>query len=252
MDIAEKVKFIQSAMVPMARHTYPYIAGVVAIEDGETGWLVGSALRCSIAGRRAIVTAAHVIHKARAGGRFAIAAARGHGPFELHGAPDHVDLLRDVAIYYLPDEYPAEDVAFWPDDRVDVAEDSLATDYLFVHGFPERRSRFTPLLGGLVSQSFPYGAMLRVEELPPSLEPFQFAMDFDPASMFAPDGGEADWLDPHGLSGSPVWRIGAAGQQVDAWRPELSLLVGVVTTWFPNERLILATKVASLPSLFSR
>lgn len=252
MDVADKIKFIQSTMAPMAWHTHPHIAGVVAVEDADTGRHVGSALRVSVAGRRAIVTAAHVIHEARTSARFAVTAVRGQAPFELRGDPDCIDDDLDVAAYFLSDEYPDDGIAFWPEERVDPTEEKLSTDYLFVHGFPEQRSRFTPLLGGLVKQSFPYGVMLREDELPANMKPFQFAMDFDPANMFLPDGKEADWLDPHGLSGSPVWRIGATGQKVDAWKPELSLLVGIVTTWRPDEKLILATKVAPLLDLLRR
>jgi len=249
MDVADKIKFIQSTMAPMAWHTHPTIAGVVAIEGADVGRHVGSALRISVAGRRAVVTAAHVVAEARKSAQFAVTAVRGDAPFELHGDPDRVDSDLDVAAYFLADDYPDDGIAFWPEERVDATADTLSTDYLFVHGFPESRARSSPLLGGLVKQSFPYGAMLREDELPTSMKPFQFAMDFDPANMFLTDGRAADWLDPHGLSGSPVWRIGASGQKVDAWKPELSMLVGIVTAWRPDEKLILATRAAPLLDL---
>lgn len=249
MEIDEKIRFVQSTIEPMAWHTHACIAGVVAVENAEIGRHVGTGLRFSIAGRRVIVTAAHVIHEARRSERFAVTAVRGQPPFELHGDPDRVDEERDVGAYFITDEYPGDGIAFWPEERVDVTDEKLSTDYLFVHGFPERRSRFTPLLGGLVSQSFPYGVMLREDDLPANMEPFQFAMDFDPSNMFLQDGKPAEWLDPHGLSGSPVWRIGATGQKVDAWKPELAMLVGVVTAWRPDEKLLLATKVTHVLSL---
>lgn len=252
MDVADKIKFIQSTMEPMAWHTYPAIAGVVGIEDADTGRHVGSAVRLAVAGRCAIVTAAHVIREARTSARFAVTAVRGGAPFELSGDPDRVDDELDVAAYFLPDEYPKDGIGFWPEERVDPTDEKLSTDSLFVHGFPEQRARFTPLLGGLVKRSFPYGVMLREDDLPANMKPFQFAMDFDPANMFLPDGNGAEWLDPHGLSGSPVWRIGATGQKVDAWKPDLALLVGIVTTWCPDEKLILATKVAPLLDLLRR
>ncbi|MGK4000185.1 hypothetical protein [Sorangium sp. So ce1024] len=249
MEIDAKIRFVQSTIEPMAWHTYASIASVIGVEDIETGRHVGSALRFSIAGRRTILTAAHVIHEARRSERFAVSAARGQPPFELHGAPDRVDEERDLAAYFLTDDYPSDGIAFWPEDRVDATDGKLSTDYLFVHGFPERRSRFAPLLGGLVSQSFPYGVMLREDDLPADMKSFQFAMDFDPSNMFLQDGKPAEWLDPHGLSGSPVWRIGATGQKMDAWKPELAMLVGVVTAWRPDEKLLLATKVTHVLSL---
>lgn len=249
MDVAEKIRFVQSTIEPMAWHTYPHIAGVVAVEDASTGRHVGSALRLSFAGRRCVLTAAHVIEQARHEDRFAVTAVRGQAPFELRGAPDRLDERSDLAAYFLPSDYPDDGISFWPAERIDSSEEKLSTDVLFVHGFPGVRARFIALLGGLVKQSFPYGVMLREDDLPEDMEPFQFAMDFDPANMLGPDGKQAEWLDPRGLSGSPVWRIGASGQKVDAWKPELSLLVGVVTAWRPDEKLLLATKAADILSL---
>jgi hypothetical protein len=40
------------------------------------------------------------------------------------------------------------------------------------------------------------------------------------------------------LPGEPC-RIGASGQKADAWTPDLCLLVGIVTTWCPDEKVIL-------------
>jgi len=252
MDVAKKIEFIQSTMEPMAWHTYPYLAGVLAVRDADTGRHVGSALRLSLAGRRCIVTAAHVVHEASSGGRVAVSAVRGQAPYELRGAPDGVDKTLDVAAYLLPPDYPDEGISFWPSERADTTKEKLRTDYLFVHGFPDSRARFSPLLDGIVESSFPYGAMLREDDLPEGVAPFQFAMDFDPASMFGADGAQAEWLDPYGLSGSPVWRIGASGQKVDAWKPDLSMLVGIVTTWRPDEKLLLATMVGPVLDVLSR
>ncbi len=91
--------------------------------------------------------------------------------------------------------------------------------------------------------------MRREDDLPDNMKPFQFAMDFDPANMFLGDEKTADWIDPHGLSGSAVWRIGASGQKVNTWKPEMSLLVGIVTAWRPDEKLLLATNVRCLLDL---
>jgi hypothetical protein len=247
MDVDDKIRFVLSTVEPMASYTRRHITGVLTVEDeGSTGRHVGSAMRLSLDGRRRLVTAARVIERARRGGRFAIGAGDGQVPFELRGAPDLFDEGLDIAAYFLPPDYPADDVSFWPDERVDTGEERLATDYLFVHGFPGVRAHFSPGLGGLIKSSLPYGVMLRDEDLPASMAPYQFALDFDPANMLSPDGRPAEWLDPRGLSGSPVWRIGASGQKVDAWKPELSLLVGVVTTWLPDEKLLLATKAGPL------
>jgi hypothetical protein len=248
MEVEQKIKFVQSTIEPMAWHTYPHIAGIVAVEGANAGRHVGSAVRCRVASRHVLVTAAHVAHEAQTAEQWAVTAVRGQPPFAL-GKPDLIDETFDLAAYFLPEDYPMNGLADWPDERIDATETHLSTDYLFMHGFPDKRARFSPLLGGLVKQSLPYGVMRREDDLPDNMKPFQFAMDFDPANMFLGDEKAADWIDPHGLSGSAVWRIGASGQKVNTWKPEMSLLVGIVTAWRPDEKLLLATNVRCLLDL---
>ncbi len=243
MDVDDKIKFIRSTLNRMAWHTYPYISSIVGVEDESSGQHVGSAVRVILHGHRAIVTAAHVIEQARSSyPRFALTAVRGGAPYELHGPPAHLDRERDLAAYFLPDDYPDEGIAFWLADRADTEGDKLATDYLFVHGFPAVQSRFSGLAGGLLDRSLPYGVMQREDDLPADIAPFQFAMDFDPGNFQGQNGQSIEWVDPHGLSGSPVWRIGASGQPMNEWSPELCLAVGVVTQWRPDEKILVATR----------
>jgi hypothetical protein len=244
MDVDEKIQFVLGTVEPMALHTRPYVASVVGVEpDGGAGRHVGSALRVVVGGRRAIVTAAHVLAQAREQfGRVAVSATRGAAPHEVTGAVAALDEVRDVAVLPLDDAYPTDGIAFWPADRPDPEPERVATDFLFVHGFPAVLSRFSELANGLVSRSLPYGVMQRDDDLPPDLHDFQFAMDFDPQNLLGPDGQRAEWLDPHGLSGSPVWRIGASGLAVDRWPPGRAVLVGVVTQWRPDEKLLVATR----------
>jgi hypothetical protein len=154
--------------------------------------------------------------------------------------------VRDLAIYFLSDDYPSAELGFWSEARMDSEDERLSTDLLFLHGFPAVSSRFSAVDGGIVSRSFPYGVMLREDSLPVDIQGFQFAMDFDPENMLDPEGRRADWLEPSGLSGCPVWRIGASGRRADTWSPDRSLLVGVVTQWRSVERLLLATKCSAL------
>jgi hypothetical protein len=147
----------------------------------------------------------------------------------------------------LPDDYPCSDVSFWPSARVDRSLNRLSTDYLFLHGFPGQSSYPSRLLGGIVSRSLPYGAMQRLENLPPNLERFQFAVEYDPAVMVNETGAAQDLVDPHGLSGSPVWRIGVSGRSSREWKPTDSLLVGILTQWRPNEKVLIATSTEKLP-----
>lgn len=151
-------------------------------------------------------------------------------------------------MYFLPGDYPAtHGLEFWPSDRVDRDGAKLSTDYLFLHGFPGSQSYSSQLLQGVVSKSLPYGAMQRLDNLPPDLEPYQFAIEYAPAGMLTESGSPAEAVDPHGLSGSPVWRMGISGRTRSDWRLEDSLLVGVVTQWRPDENVLIATSSDRLP-----
>ena len=91
--------------------------------------------------------------------------------------------------------------------------------------------------------------MQRIENLPEKLEPFPFALNFDPKQIQAEPGCPQDLPDPHGLSGSPVFRIGASGRSAKDWAPEWAELVGVVTQWRQDHELLVGTKASELLKL---
>lgn len=247
LSLQQKEAFIRDALSTMAEHTFGSICSVIGVFDQRMGRHYGSALRCMLNGRRAILTAFHVIDAARQAPRgLAISTGYGRPPYIVHG-PVNVDHIADMAVYFLPDENSCPDATFWPSARIDRSLQRLSTDYLFLHGFPGKDSYPSRLLGGVVSKSLPYGAMQRLEKLPPDLEPFQFAVEYDPVGMVNQTGVPQELVDPHGLSGSPVWRIGVSGRSSRQWKPTDSLLVGILTHWRPDEKLLLATSIEELP-----
>ena len=249
MQLEEKIRFALSSVPRMAKYTLPYVASVIGVTDKQGGEHVGSALRCMLGGRRTIVTALHVLEKALADRYEAVAVSAGYGmpPFVI-GGQIHFDHQADLAVYILPEEYPQHDtIAFWPEARIDCTAERLSTDYLFFHGFPGERSYSSRLLTGVISKSLPYGVMQRVDDLPGNLEPCQFAMYFDPHGMRLDSGQPLDGFpDPHGLSGSPVWRIGASGRPAKDWIPDWSLLVGIVTQWRTGDEILVATNAVKI------
>jgi hypothetical protein len=246
LSLQEKEAFVRRALSVMAQHTFGFICSVFGVSDPEMGHHCGSALRCKLNGRRAILTALHVIEEANEPLGLAISTGYGERPYVVHG-PVNVDRVADLAVYFLPDDYPCPDTSFWPSPRIDRSLDRLSTDYLFLHGFPGKTSYSSRLVGGVVNKSLPYGAMQRIENLPANLHPFQFAVEYDPAGMVSEVGVAQDLIDPHGLSGSPVWRIGVSGRSSNEWKPSDSLLVGILTQWRPDEKVLIATSTEKLP-----
>jgi hypothetical protein len=248
LSLQEKEAFLRIALADMAKHTFTFICSVIGVWDETLGRHCGSALRCNLNGRRAILTAHHVITEAASAPLgLAVSTAYGTPPYLVHG-PVNIDPIADLAVYFLPDDYPCSDAAFWPSERIERSPEKLATDYLFLHGFPGKTSRPSRLLGGVISKSLPYGAMQRLDNVPTHLRPFEFAVEYDPVGMANEKGMSQDAVDPHGLSGSPVWRIGVSGRSSREWRPEDSLLVGVLSQWHPEKAVLIATSTDRIPA----
>jgi hypothetical protein len=248
LSLQEKEAFVRGALSAMAEHTFGMICSVIGVSDTTRGRHYGSALRCNCNGRRALLTALHVLEEAKKEPRgLALSTGYGKPPYVVHGEV-HIDPIADLAVYFLPEDYPCPAESFWPSARIDHSLDKLATDYLFLHGFPGQTSYPSLLLGGVVSKSLPYGAMQRLDDLPPNLQPFQFAIEYDPVGMVNEIGIAHDLVDPRGLSGSPVWRIGVSGRSSREWTPSDSLLVGILTQWRPDEKVLIATSTEKLPT----
>jgi Trypsin-like peptidase domain len=246
----DPVEFVKSTVRPMAEHTFPYITSIVGIIDGKEGDFVGSGFRLTLDGRPFLVTAKHVVDEANRydlGAGFV--AARGAPPHRLRATPDLANDGTDLAVYDLSSAPTGEELRFWPRSRIDTAAEPRSRDYLFVHGFPGERSRF--LFGDLHSKSLPYGVMERDDDLPSDLRSHEFAMDYDPANMLLERGGNADLVAPPGLSGSPVFRIGAGAKPPEQWEPDQSMIVGVVTRWNHDKKVLLATGANALVDLLT-
>jgi hypothetical protein len=250
-----KEQFILSTIRPMAEYTFPFITSVVGINDVKYGEHVGSGLRAIVNGRRAVVSARHVIEQAASYPmKFALSAGYGQPPYVVAGKIE-LDPVGDLAVYYLADDFPrdAPGVAFWPEERIQRSSERLATDFLFTHGFPGDRARFSPLGQGLVNRSLPYGAMQRLDPAVAGLEQHQLAIEFDPTGMREMDGKSGEtFVDPRGLSGSPVWRIGISGRAREEWSPALSLVVGFLVQWHPDDKVLVATSAERLSEILNR
>lgn len=250
----DPVEFVKGTVSPMAHYTFPYITGIVGVIDANEGEHVGTGFRCVFGGRRCLITAKHVIDEANSYSMGpAFVAQRGAPPVPLLRTPDIALSSVDLAVYFLPDATDTEDARFWPEARIDMSAENRAADYLFIHGFPGERARFA--FGDLHKESLPYGVMERDDDLPLDKRAEEFAVDYDYKNMLLETTGGAvgdlveHRLGPPGLSGSPVWRIGARRIAPEQWSPERCQLVGVVTRWNHDKKVLLAVGAAELVKL---
>ena len=253
---AEREAFLASTIQPMAEFTLPFIVGITGVESPQKGIHLGSGFRCILDGQRCVVSAQHVIAEAKqAYDHFTISTGYGFKPFVFYGEVLMNPGL-DVAICFLPDDYPVDQdrrkIDFWPQDRFDLDGSRRATDYLFLHGYPGERSRFDEVARGVSSRSLPYGAVEQLTGLPPTAKAHNFALNYDLANIQTPQGPLAELVDPHGLSGCGIWRIGIDGGSASSWRPQDCLLVGVQIEYHENEKLLLATNISEVIDLLNR
>jgi hypothetical protein len=282
----EKRKFVFSTLRPMAKHTLPCLTQVVGVIDDSHGEFLGTGFFCRIDGRQAVVTAAHVLRNAAKTGLYnSLSFSRGSGevPAIVAGKIRYFDEF-DLAIYLPERNFPiGQTKTFWAEDRIEHDRERAKTDYLFVQGFPARFSRNSKLLGGLVSETLSSGAMMRLstedslstpsdpDALPEGLlQSHQLALNFsfEAENFEGPDGQVSsgvisDWQElfvpgegetfpgqrtrgAYGLSGSPVWRIGASDQPTWEWTPLASRLIGIVTDWNFDHKILIATSATKL------
>jgi hypothetical protein len=262
MDLQEKIEFALGTIPRMAKYTFPYLAQFFGCKDQARGEPLGSGLFCRLSGRSVMVTALRVVLEGL-GDDYAYlavsAAGAGTKPHVISGLIRR-DPSTDLAILPVPEDFPyAAELSYWPEDRIDVDLDRLSTDFLFIHGYPGVRSQNYPLPidARVLSRTLPYGVMQRLDDLPDDLGPHQFAVDFDITRCQAEQGGPAGELfdpfkGPRGLSGSPVWRIGASGRRIAEWSPDWAQLVGILTGWNEERRVLVATRASKVLELAAR
>lgn len=260
MDMNDKLRFIQESLAPMKEHTFQYICSFFGVADeGRTGKFFGTAFRCLINKKKAVITCFHVLDQAMSCEGLAVSRGYGAAPCSI-GEEFLWDDKNDLVIHFLPEDYDPDDrLTYLSESRFDTSLARLGSDYLFLHGFPAAPEII--VWGGQSAhlRSFPYGAMqIADHEVPPEagLGPNDFALYFNDDSLMSETYSQTLQQEslalpnPKGLSGSPVFRIGISGRKASEWRPEWSLLVGVVKQWDPKHKLLVATKAPCILELY--
>src|SRR5262245_55269855 len=91
LSLPQKEAFVLGALSGLAQYTFDFICSVYGVADPKMGRHYGSALRCKLNGRRAIVTALHVIEAAEKEPLgLTISTGYGKPPYVVHG-PVNID-----------------------------------------------------------------------------------------------------------------------------------------------------------------
>lgn len=223
------------------------VYGSLSLTEGE---LLGSGTLLDLWGETFLLTADHVLRplfamkSASERLYIALACSKDDGetpgvlPTHWYGRPPPID----VAATSLGS-------AQWSSTRVPlasrlVAPNSAVADrgLLFIHGYPGARSRAFSF--GTASKSLPYlsgpADIQGVSWFDPEVH---FGVRYDPDRLIGEHGQPADFVDPHGLSGSAVWAVNGAAD-VDDWTPSHNArVIGIVTAWSQSDHALVATRI---------
>lgn len=219
--------------------TYPHIFAVVGRIDDEQGEHVGTGFFVRLDGLLWAVTASHVVAEAIA--KFGSAAMRGPEHVQIVDAWIHSDMQLDLCAAAVPVAVST----MKPIARSQLKADSndASEHHIFIQGFPQKRGRFHALLGGVAATTLPFVTYLHHSQSRHHVADVNFPIEWPAAELDMPDevGGHISLPQPFGMSGSPVWAMGA-----DATSPEIPALIGVATHWDQEGRALLVTRVERL------
>ena len=163
-DLDDKHTFVFEAGKLLQAFCNDFVTRVFAVHaDNSPAEHRGTALMCTIDGRRAFVTANHVLTQIAADPRFrtfGISAMREGAQCTIRQFDD-----LDIAVI-IPDGTPdvRETKGFWPAERSDANIGALKDDYLMVHGYPCRLSRFFAMIDGYNSETYTHCTSIRPRE----------------------------------------------------------------------------------------
>lgn len=225
----------------LANHTANHLLGMYHVIDENYGKLHGTGLFIKFGDEPYIISAGHIFSTG-----MPLAAFGGDGKkfFPLsnptQGVGDPVDLgltrLDRSALTEITDRAPIEPSRFGSSQDLD-------GEAIFLHGYPDDRSRFSPLSNGIRSKSLPY--LTEIIPIPAGTvyddESF-IAVAYDPTKALDEDDREVPLPLAYGMSGAPVWATRSRYYRADEWGPEHAQIVGIAHHWLPEHKCIIATR----------
>jgi len=240
------------------RRTFP--AGIYGVVDENYGELVGTGTIVEIYGDSYLLTAAHVMKSANDKSRFRDIAFSIYAgkypividknisvteePYDLALAELAEDDLKSKIIYLPGSLDPGKDFAPLNAVReLAFSSQNLSSEELFfVHGLPGVRSRFTMFDNARHSSTLPYTATVGTC-VDPTFDPtLHISIDY-PRYGVDDHGKRIEMPDPHGMSGSALWRVNQSAQLDKQWSTAMAQIVGVVTGWDPVSNCLVATRI---------
>lgn len=250
----DRLQISREQLSQIKERTGRSLARVIGCTPDDAGDVIGTGTFLNLFGATYIATAEHVVKtkfsmtsdgERRYDGLAHDTGAAGPvfritNPFYSHGR------LRDVAVAGLrTDDFVGTNVVPLPLQGVPKFTPSLNDEILLLHGYPGKASRFVRAWNGIVSTSFPW---VCTQEPPPSCDWFDptihFAVGY-PAHGTDERGHSTVMPDPHGLSGSAIWKTNVVARGA-LWTIDDIQMIGIATDWNQDAQVIIGVRVEFL------
>lgn len=223
----------------MVKFTSPYLMQVFEVESEDSGKYLGSGTAIGLGRMPYLLTAAHVPGEAIVQ-RWAHSIGDKTHPQAIHDAWHCVGFPEDLALARLEREPfgGQHRVRMLPSEFLDGDSSDLENDFLFVHGVPEKFTFWGA--DGIACRTFPYITIVGKSSRNWFDRNIHFGLDFRVEDQSDDQGRPGYVPDPHGMSGSTVWRTNWK-QHKSKWRPEFARVVGITHDWDTNGHSITCT-----------
>lgn len=253
-SIEEKERIFMDVIDRMKQHTAHSITQVCGNFDEETGELLGTGTFFELRNSLYLLTAQHVaeeLYTNTKDGKRKFAAGLSHSvgnnqrmrwfpnPWITWNKPQDIAVTRlDPIVLDGTDCIPLQS------NHLALNSETLDDDDIyFVHGWPGKQSHYTTFFGrGVMSKSLPYGGWLVTANLSDFDKTTHFPISYPPDELIDEQGNATTLPDPHGLSGSVLWKINRKGNG-DAWTPNMARVVGLVQGFNHDWRCLVVTRI---------
>jgi hypothetical protein len=241
----EKQKIMVQTWYQMAAYTRQFICALYYVIDKERGALAGSGSFLYLNGESYILTAGHVAKESKTFQGLAHSTSYGERPTYISNPYKCLEHPLDLALVKIdPTFFASGEKTYLRAAQLASTSDGVDSDLLFLHGFPGEKSKPVYLLRGVFSETLPYGGFTGSCTKYCWFDPkLHIALHYASKGMIDASGKEAKWIDPHGLSGSALWKTNRAGTPARTWSPEMARIVGVVFAHDDKAESLIATRI---------
>lgn len=239
----------------MKTYTKPMVAVIYGVINENEGETVGTGTFIKINGKIYILTALHVLKKARNNAPYKGPAyscllrdanlESGEPVHQIAGAVETVENF-DLALTEIDPSTVSSDQIPELSTMLAPSQNLSPEELVFVHGCPGKRNRFSPLAGangGIIGETV---SLLRqtAQSNDNDFQPDHYiAIDYRMTGNIALDGPAAgkpiELPLAFGFSGSSLWRVNWSEKD---WSPSRSRLIGLLPLWHPRDQQIWAVR----------